>query len=171
MDRYQEQSPDFPYIYYSLLTRDGREYPSYRPGKPSDLTWLPNDKFQAIRSGKTDYLWIPGDELIQLTEESRSTHYLSLYSLIRDNRKEPAAVVRISIDFQAWLSAMAKSFPITQDFYLLNEQGIVIGGTGDSSDPALAAYRYRTLETEGIPTKSRAPFCTIGCQFLRCSGP
>ncbi|PYI56267.1 cache domain-containing sensor histidine kinase [Paenibacillus flagellatus] len=124
-----------PFVYYSLIDRQSREYASYAPAKPADYeALLARPEIASLRNGKSTYVWLPDDATYLRPEDSRSTSLLTLYSLFKDSAGNEAGLIRIGIDFQAWLSSMAKSFPITQDFFLLDGQGRLLGGTGERAD-------------------------------------
>lgn len=130
-----------PFVYYSLLDRSGRQYASYIPKYPLDYeTVLIRDDLRSLKEGGETYVWTEHEESDLRTEDSKSPRLITLYSVFRDSRGEQIGLVRIGIDFQAWLSSMARSFPITQDFYMLGNNGKVLGGTGDTAETALLSF-------------------------------
>lgn len=136
-----------PFVYYAIMDRNGRTYASYSPGKPLDYELLmARPELGELKDGKETYLWTPREESDLRPEDSKSARLLTLYSVFRDGGGERLGLIRISIDFQAWLSSMAKSFPITQHFYLLDENGAILGGTGAATEPGLPDLKR--VETE-----------------------
>ncbi|MEF3304097.1 cache domain-containing sensor histidine kinase [Paenibacillus sp. GYB003] len=130
-----------PFVYYSLLDRGGRQYASYTPKQP--LTYdelMERPELLALKDGGESYVWTEQEESDLRTEDSKSARLITLYSVFRDGQGRQIGLVRIGIDFQAWLSSMVRSFPITQDFYMLGGQGKVLGGTGDLTDTALLSF-------------------------------
>ncbi|MNI22365.1 hypothetical protein D3C73_759190 [compost metagenome] len=144
-----------PYVYYSLLDRGGNQYASYTPKKT--LTYdqvMASEGADDLRNGRIKYLWDPGEQSDLRPEDSKSSRLLTLYLMHFDEQQQRNGLLRIGIDFQAWLSSMARSFPITQDFFLLDERGTVLGGTGEQEDTALTAFR----QTDSTDTSSTHQF-------------
>ncbi|GAA3401795.1 sensor histidine kinase [Paenibacillus hodogayensis] len=129
-----------PFVYYSLLDRNGRQYASYVPRKPLSYEEQMNrPQLADLKNGTEAYLWAPYEESDVRVEESKSSSLIVLYSAYRDSAGQPIGLIRIGIDVQAWLSSMARSFPITQDFYMLDGDGTILGGTGDLTEVRLLA--------------------------------
>lgn len=130
-----------PFVYYSIMDRNGMAYASYAPNKPlSYELQLAKPELAELKDGQQSYLWTPKEESDLQPEVSKSPRLLTLYSSFRAGGGERIGLIRISIDFQAWLSSMARSFPITQDFYLLDEAGGILGGTGYPTEQALLSF-------------------------------
>jgi two-component system, sensor histidine kinase YesM len=130
-----------PYVYYSLMDKQGNQYASYSPTIGLSYNrYLDQRGVQDLKNGRSSYVWVSEQESDLRLEDSKSPRLVTLYSVLHDGEGRDMGLLRISIDFQTWLSSMARSFPITQDFFLLNEKNAIIGGTGEQSDPALSAF-------------------------------
>lgn len=130
-----------PFVYYSLLDRNGRQYASYVPNKPLTYdTLMERPELRVLKEGAEAYVWTEQEQSDLRAEDSKSERLITLYSAFRDSGGQQIGLIRIGIDFQAWLASMARSFPITQDFFMLGGQGKVLGGTGDLTDKALLGF-------------------------------
>ncbi|RAV19598.1 hypothetical protein DQG23_19235 [Paenibacillus contaminans] len=139
-----------PYVFYSITDLQNRQYASYIPGKIlSYKSALDQNGLEEMKSGKAGYVWVSDQETDLRPEDGKSPRLVTLYSQLHDERGREVGLLRIGIDFQTWLSSMAKSFPITQDFFLLNEKDAMLGGTGDRSDDVLAAFIRAGAGTDG----------------------
>ncbi|MFK7692491.1 sensor histidine kinase [Paenibacillus sp. HJGM_3] len=139
----QSKSLTSPYVYYSLTDRRDVQYASYTPAPARSLSYeasLNQQGLDELKNGKVSLLWVSDQESDLRPEDSKNPRLVTLYSLLRDGQGRDIGLLRISIDFQAWLSSMARSFPITQDFYLLGENNDIIGGTGVASTSALTDF-------------------------------
>ncbi|CAG7598489.1 hypothetical protein PAESOLCIP111_00230 [Paenibacillus solanacearum] len=136
-----------PYVYYALLGRDGKQYASYIPHMPLTYDDAMNGKAGAALTGEqTAYAWVPDEASDLRPEDSRSARLLTLYLILHDGSGGRAGLLRIAIDVQAWLSSMVRSFPITQDFFLVDGNGSILGGTGEPADPVLTAFARSEAE-------------------------
>ncbi|CAG7617117.1 sensor histidine kinase [Paenibacillus allorhizosphaerae] len=136
-----------PYVFYTLMDRNGNQYSSYSPKDPMTYDTVMNkEKNVALRSEQTAYLWVPDEASDLRMEDSKSPRLLTLYLFIHDEFGGRSGLLRIGIDFQAWLSSMARSFPITQDFFLVDGSGIILGGTGEQADPMLTGFARSDAE-------------------------
>ncbi len=139
-----------PYVYYWLTDRQDHQYASYSPNKQLSYDGYMGQKgIESLKSGQASYLWVSDQESDLGREDSKSPRLVTLYSVLHDSQGREIGLLRISIDFQTWLSSMARSFPITQDFFLLNEKNAIIGGTGEQSDLTLAAFIHADSEHSG----------------------
>lgn len=137
----KSQTLPSPYVYYSLTDLQGRQYASYSPTIALSYNgYMEQRGVDDLKRGKSSYVWVSDQESDLRQEDSKSSRIVMLYSVLKDGAGRDIGLLRISIDFQTWLSSMARSFPINQDFFLLNEKYAVIGGNGDSADQDLTTF-------------------------------
>ncbi|GIP38527.1 hypothetical protein J31TS4_18070 [Paenibacillus sp. J31TS4] len=142
-----------PFVYYALADLHGHVYTSYHPAKPlSEAAFLINPETRELLRGPLTYRWVNAPNDLDASD-SKNPRLLTLYSSFAEEGGPPRALLRISIDFQAWLSSMARTFPLLQDFYILDERGRPLAATAEQTfDPASVrppgSYAYTLQDDE-----------------------
>ena len=90
------------------------------------------------RTYESPYLWVL-ESTDQTQLESDSAGYVSLYSTIHNSNRQTIGIARFGFPITQWLSEIDASLPVKQDYYLLDEHGVLIARSKNA--PSLLAHQ------------------------------
>lgn len=91
--------------------------------------------FVGMRQEQATYRW----QIHENTTNGRNSMLLSLYTLFEDTSGDVYGMLRISIDYEAWLRTNAKELSSGQTYYIVDRKGTVLASTGANSALSQAA--------------------------------
>jgi len=134
------------YVYFMIADMHGNLYTSFSPG--ASVTYqniVYSREFADLRNTENAYQWIVHEN--RLEGKSSNAFMLSLFSVAADDEGKPYGMVRISIDYQQWLTSSAKEYSSGQKFFIVDGADRVIASAGPgTNDIAPGIAKKLTLE-------------------------
>lgn len=126
-------SPNSVFVYYALVDRSGHVFTSYTPLKPLRADDVLSDPgFAKMAESGESFIWLE-EEMGDIGVSSQGERQLALLSVLHKGKEEPFGYLRISFDYDSWLKAIIRDFPVLQNYFFLDANGKVLSRTRNSA--------------------------------------
>lgn len=141
--------PSSAFIYYNLLDMQGRVYNSYTPTNNILASSITTDQaFTRMQEANASLIWVE-EEMGDIGVSSAGDRRLVLMSVLQKGKEPPFGYLRISFDYDSWLRSIIRSFPVLQNYFILDDKGQILTRTRGTAELDQAWVDQLLLSSKG----------------------